>query len=350
MSRQNDYGALDKFLHNLALGQKLIAEMSYDIEQTLLKTNSTNISDNHHVYIAGLARGGTTVLMRRFYASNHFRSLTYRDMPFVLMPGLWKKLTSRSKKQMSKTERAHGDGLLVDYDSPEAFEEVFWRIFTGDEYIFKNKLVASFPEQSILDKYKQYVVSILASGENGSTRYLAKNNNNILRLSAIASIFPAATILVPFRDPLQQAYSLQKQHLRFIKEHKENKFSRKYMSWLAHHEFGSDHRPFVFSDYNNPYAPESLNYWLYLWIHVYGWLQENHPSNTLFCSYENLCRSGDTSWTRIAVKTGIDADGPVFEPLVLRESRITETVDAELVADAHALYDKLVQLENAALA
>lgn len=118
------------------------------------------------------------------------------------------------------------------------------------------------------------------------------------------------------------------------------------MSWLAHHEFGSDHRPFVFSDYNNPYAPESLNYWLYLWIHVYGWLQENHPSNTLFCSYENLCRSGDTSWTRIAVKTGIDADGPVFEPLVLRESRITETVDAELVADAHALYDKLVQLET----
>lgn len=349
MSRQNDYGALDKFLHHLALGQNLIAEMSYDIEQTLLKTDATDISNNHHVYIAGLARGGTTVLMRRFYASNHFRSLTYRDMPFVLMPGLWKKLTSRSKKHMSKTERAHGDGLLVDYDSPEAFEEVFWRTFMGDDYILKNKLIPAVPDDSILDKYKQYVVSILASGENKSTRYLAKNNNNILRLAAIASVFPSATILVPFRDPLQQAYSLQKQHLRFIKEHKDNHFSRKYMSWLAHHEFGSDHRPFVFSADKNPHAPDTLNYWLYLWTHVYGWLRENHPANTLFCSYENLCHRDNTSWTRIATRTGIDADGPVFEPLVLRESTITEEVDAGLEAQARELYAQLVQLESVAL-
>jgi hypothetical protein len=78
-----------------------------------------------HVFIAGLARAGTTILMRRFYASQAFRSLTYRDMPFVLAPTLWRKLAAQSGRNLVTAERAHGDGILVDIDSPESFEEVF---------------------------------------------------------------------------------------------------------------------------------------------------------------------------------------------------------------------------------
>lgn len=31
-------------------------------------------------------------------------------------------------------ERAHGDGIKIGYDSPEAFEEVIWRAFWPKKY------------------------------------------------------------------------------------------------------------------------------------------------------------------------------------------------------------------------
>ena len=52
-------------------------------------------------------------------------------------------------------ERAHGDGILINTESPEAFEEVFWRTFKDSDqdtrikfknYVnlikFKNKKIA----------------------------------------------------------------------------------------------------------------------------------------------------------------------------------------------------------------
>lgn len=49
---------------------------------------------------------------------------------------------------------------------------------------------------------------------HGGARYLSKNNNNILRLEALATSFPDALLIHPFRDPLQQALSLLSQHRR----------------------------------------------------------------------------------------------------------------------------------------
>ena len=52
-----------------------------------------------------------------------------------------------SRRDIAKTERAHGDDVLVDADSPESFDEVFWRIFTGDEYLGDDRLVAYPPDE-----------------------------------------------------------------------------------------------------------------------------------------------------------------------------------------------------------
>ena len=60
----------------------------------------------------------------------------YKDMPFILAPNLWSKL-SFNKKNIDLVERAHGDGIRVSVESPEAFEEVFWMTF--DEYDIDTK-------------------------------------------------------------------------------------------------------------------------------------------------------------------------------------------------------------------
>ena len=59
-----------------------------------------------------------------------------------------------------------------------------------------------------MEKFIRYVGAVLVSDPEGRTRYLSKNNNNILRLPALARAFPQALILIPFRDPLTHAASL----------------------------------------------------------------------------------------------------------------------------------------------
>ena len=97
--------------------------MSFDLERSIFLDNSFPVKDNH-VFVAALARAGTTSLLTAIHDSEEFASLTYADMPFVLAPNLWDKLnpTTRHKEEQ---ERVHGDGIKVSTNSPEAFEEVF---------------------------------------------------------------------------------------------------------------------------------------------------------------------------------------------------------------------------------
>jgi hypothetical protein len=217
--------------------------MSFDLDQKTVRTDPSEIRQQRHVFIAGLARAGTTILMRRFHNTGHYRSLTYRDMPFVLAPNLWHRVTSLSRHESGHVERAHGDKLLVNVDSPESLDEVFWRIFTGNEYIKNDRLIPYEPAAEIIRKFVHYVNAILSTPPALCKRYLSKNNNNILRLGAIHRAFPNALLLIPFREPLQHAHSLLRQHRRFSELQSASAFTLSYMNWLCHHEFGLGHRP-----------------------------------------------------------------------------------------------------------
>jgi len=231
-----NYSFASKVLHHLALGNRALAEASFDVEQSLYASPASQADEGRHVFVAGLARAGTTILMRSLYETGLFRSLTYRDMPFVLAPNLWRAVSRHSRREAVPSERAHGDGILVDFDSPEALEEVFWRVFCRDDYIRSDQLIPMQADDEIVAKFRAYIRVILKGGE--TRRYLSKNNNNILRLSSIAAAFPAAAILIPFRDPVQHAGSLLRQHRHFLAVHEADPFSRRYMTWLAHHEIG----------------------------------------------------------------------------------------------------------------
>ena len=76
--------------------------------------------------------------------------------------------------------------------------------------------------------------------KNNKIRYLSKNNQNIRRLVLISEIFPRSKILIPFRDPLQQAFSLYSQHMKFVKEqNKKQKFRNKLMKKVQELEYRS---------------------------------------------------------------------------------------------------------------
>lgn len=308
----------------------------------MVKSDSNDIVSQRHVFISGLARAGTTILMRRFHATGHYRSLTYRDMPFVLAPNLWCRLSSISKRVIKTAERAHGDNICVNVDSPESLDEVFWRTFTKGEYITKAYLKPHNPSEEVIHKYVCYVNAILSAHTTRCARYLSKNNNNILRIEAIHQAFPNALILIPFREPLQHAYSLFRQHRRFSELQANSEFTLSYMTWLGHHEFGLDHRPFLLGDNSTPSAStDTLNYWLNLWCSTYSWLENSRYKFALFICYEDLCTREDI-WTSLLDLADIPVGQRTGTPFKLSRHPVDVYVDQDLVDRASEIYTRLV--------
>ena len=283
------YSKLSKLLHRLALNSDLRCEVMFDFERSLYSKNIEQA--DHHIFVHGLARAGTTIFMRSVYDTGEFASLTYRDMPFLMMPNFWKKISTHNSMSIKESERAHGDGIKVNFDSPEALEEVFWRVFTGRSYIYSDRLSQYDASAEVIDLFKEYVALITV--RYGKKRYLSKNNNNILRCNTISKAFPDSYIVIPFRDPLVQSASLLNQHKHFVERHSVDEFSKKYMRWLVHHEFGADHRRFEFNRGQSDFAhkdPYSLGYWLEQWLNTYIALFYNHShhSKIYFVCYEDL--------------------------------------------------------------
>lgn len=339
------YSGIEKLLHRVALQMPAVTEMSFDIDQKIAAVDRAGVAQGRHVFVSGLARAGTTVLMRRFHASGAFRSLTYRDMPFVLAPNMWKRMSGVSSKDIERHVRAHGDGVEVDADSPEALEEVFWRVFCGDDYLQKDRLVPHRVPDEVRDQFRGYVGAILAAqDEGGPRRYLSKNNNNILRIGALRKALPEALILVPFRDPVAHAASLMRQHELFCGMQADDPFVQKYMGWLAHHEFGLTHRPFCFGG-TLPSAegdtPATLAYWLRMWRDTYAYLLEQHRDKAVFVCYEDLCADPGV-WSSLAGMAGLDPDAEAGDTLSLRPPKdAPEGLDPALLAECRDLYATL---------
>lgn len=342
----SNYSMVDRLLHRLALNSVAIAEMSFDFDQVTIKRSPDEILNRRHVFVSGLARSGSTVLMRQFYATGQFVSLTYRDMPFVLAPNIWRLVSRTSRRDIAPTERAHGDTIPVGSDSPESLDEVFWRIFAGRDYISNDGLKPHSPSQELLTKYIRYVNAILSAQGSRTQRYLSKNNNNILRLGAIHRAFPHGLILIPFRDPLQQAQSLFFQHVKFSQMQSHCEFILNYMTWLGHHEFGLGHRPFRLKESACcPYAMDTLNYWLHEWCEVYSWLAHSRPEAALFVCYEDLCSRPQT-WKRLMDIADSAVESACGDSLKLSTRLLVNRFDAQLANGAMEIYTRLVTLSR----
>ena len=275
----NNYNWLEQQLHRLALSSKFIRKASFDSESTIISAENGN---DNNIFISGLARSGTTSLLYAVHRSDQFASLSYADMPFILAPNLWSK-ASFYKNDNVISERAHNDGIYISKTSPEAFEEIFWNTFDD-----KNK--------DSLKKFKIYVE--LVKKRYKKQRYLSKNNQNIKRLGLIREQFPDSKILITFRNPIQHAYSLLTQHIKFINVSKKDKFIKDYMKWTGHTEFGPNYYPA--SNENLVHKNDlEIDHWLEQWLKVYkDIVRIKSNRNTLFICYEKLCNE-EEYWSNI---------------------------------------------------
>ncbi|OCW83695.1 hypothetical protein AKH21_00770, partial [Pelagibacteraceae bacterium GOM-A5] len=125
-----NYNFFEKFLHDLTLGNSFIKKSIFELEKIIYqkKIESNCIKFEKHIFISGLPRSGSTGILNLLYDTSEFASLTYQNMPFILAPNL-SKLFIRKVENSKKKKRFHNDGVFFDHDSPEAFDQVFLKLY-----------------------------------------------------------------------------------------------------------------------------------------------------------------------------------------------------------------------------
>jgi hypothetical protein len=340
-----EYNLLVKFLHHIVLGNRFVPELLFDLENLFYKKKRQLTEIKQILYITGLARSGTTILMRSFYNTNEFASFTYKDMPFIICPNIWNNLSKYLKPGEAKV-RKHHDNIKINLDSPEEFEEVFWILKNKAKYIFQDYLDSYTVSKSDLDLYESFILNCLVKYKKN--RYLCKNNNNIIRIDSIINKFPASFFLILIRNPIHQSISLFNQHQNFLKQQKEQKFILSYMNYLGHHEFGANHKVFKFDDNNIfNFKTSDINYWLENWInyyqHVYNKKYKNFK-NVMIINYDDLCNQPDKILQTISSKLNIDILSDLEKKYFKQKNYLEEdfTFDKSLKEKSTKLFKDLI--------
>ncbi len=333
---RTNFSYLEKFLLKIVFRFEFLNRVLFDIENVFLKKK---INLNNKIFITGLPRSGTTILLNTIYSSEIFASITYRNMPFILSPNIWFFFTKFLKKSTS-TERAHRDGIKINIDSPEAFEEVFWKIFLKKEYIKDKKLVEHNLKDEVLNEYEKYL-ELICQGKK-KNNYISKNNNNILRINDLSNYFKNSKFIIMYRDPLNHCTSLKKQFFHFEEMHRKDNFFQTYMSFLGHYEFGLNYKSLLLDEIEED--KNNLDYWLKKWSLVYSHLLNfKEKKNIIFLSYEKFCENPEFSLRKILNNNGISKKIK-YEKIINNNIEIKHTSDAKELA--YKIYYEMMDLSN----
>jgi hypothetical protein len=304
------------------------------------------------VFITSLPRAGTTLLLEILSESPDLASHTYRNMPFVLCPMLWDRLSANMRADSQMRERAHGDGMQVGFDSPEAFEEIVWATFWKKKYGSDRIATWSADErdEEFEDFFSDHMNKIRAlRGTDGvpCARYVSKNNANIARMPLLRAMYPNCKIVVPIRRPEDQIASLMRQHVRFTAMHADDEFSLAYMSGIGHFEFGAAFKPIDFAGWLDAVdiaESDHVRFWMKYWLAAYAPLAA--IDDVIFFDYDSACDNGPAHIEALAGAIGVPYSAPVkaaaqrLRPASKRHA-FPDDAGESLIADVEDLYQCL---------
>jgi len=292
------------------------------------------VDDRHieaPIYVTGLARSGSTILLETLAEHVDTASHQYRDYPFIFTPWLWQRYLERVPNQReTAAERTHADGIEVTSRSPEAFEEVLWMAFFPDTHDSASSSVLGRNDQHPAFErfYADHIRKLLAI--RGSRRYLAKGNYNISRLAYLRRLFDDARFIIPVRDPVWHIASLMKQHRLFIDGERAQPKALAHMQRVGHFEFGLDRRAINIDDEaiaevescwnNGDEVTGWARYWALIHNHIADQLANDPDLNAAakVIRYEDLCQSPHEQLRQVFEHCGLAIDGAQLDPMAER--------------------------------
>jgi hypothetical protein len=273
------------------------------LETHLVESALADVRVDRPVYVTGLPRSGTTILLEILARHPEVATHRYRDFPMLFTPYAWNRwLELVPRRQEAPAERSHGDGIAVTSESPEAFEEPLWMAFFPELHDANENAVLDRGTQHPLFErfYRDHIRKLLAV--RGRRRYVAKGNYNVTRIGYLANLFPDARFVIPVRDPVWHIASLMKQHRLFLDGQRDNPAARRHLRRVGHFEFGEDRRPIRIDDGATTaeiielwQAGEEVRGWARYWAQLHRYiadLMEREPRSAIrIVRYEDLCAS-----------------------------------------------------------
>ncbi len=272
-------------------------------ESRFLRDDLEKIRIEAPIYVAGLARSGSTFLLEALASHDDTVTHRYKDFPPVFTPYWWNRfLGFMPKKDAAPAERAHKDGIKITEDSPEAFEEPLWMAFYPKLHDPGTTAVLGRDHANAAFEafYRDHIRKLLLV--RGGRRYLSKGNYNLTRLGYLQRLFADARFVLPIRAPAWHIASLIKQHRLFVKGLAGNRRATDHMRRVGHFEFGPDRRPINTGDDREIAAIQDL--WAKgeevegqacYWAHLHGRIADQLEADdrlrdaVLIVAYEDLC-------------------------------------------------------------
>ncbi len=293
-----------------------------DLETEQYREALSGIRVDRPIYIAGVARSGSTILLEMLSRHQDVATHQYRDFPLVLAPVHWDRaFGKRQAKQTEAVERAHKDRIKVTLSSPEAMEEVLWTAFFPNlhDATHSHVLDSTTSAPAFEAFYHDHIKKILMI-RNGC-RYLAKANYNLTRLAYLHKLFPDARFVVPVREPVWHVASLVKQHHLFVEAEARDPRIRRHMRRAGHFEFGLDRHVINTSNDDDAARIEALwsagrdlEGYARLWAQTYGFVLDQLAEQPTLAEavrivrYEDFCAQPETELEAIAAHVGLDFD------------------------------------------
>ena len=196
------------------------------------------------VFVTGLARSGTTMMLELLAQADGVATHRYRDFPFVFAPLAWNWFQDRATRGPAQAvERPHRDRIRITRESAEAFEEPLWQDFFP--WAHDPSRCHVMGAESAHPQFERFFAAHLRKilWLRGGTRYVSKGNYNVARIGYLARLFPDARFVVPVREPLAHVHSLAQQHALFCRYAAQDRRVPRYLEAAGHYEFGPQRRP-----------------------------------------------------------------------------------------------------------
>lgn len=352
-AQSSDYSRLDQALHQIAFRTYATQASLADFEDKVFSKKLARLELGKPVFITALPRAGTTLILECLAGVTEFATHRYRDMPFVLTPCFWNSYAKLFQQKVELQERAHGDGMQISPDSPEALEEVSWKTFWKRHYkedrIIPWELEENKKFNEFFYSHMRKIAFLRCGNQLGFVRYLSKNNANIARTIMLKRLFPESIIIIPFRNPLHHAASLLQQHLNFLGIHESDAFASEYMRAIGHYDFGQNLCPIDFDDWfdnRTSRDAKSIAFWLEYWVASYQHLLEKSDSGLTFLNYDSLCENPEGGLKALA--EAVESVSP--NEIVSRANLIgrprakqvdTDSIPHALLQDVNMTYERL---------
>ncbi|MFX1438180.1 MAG: sulfotransferase, partial [Promethearchaeota archaeon] len=192
------------------------------VETMFLQNDIKKLEIDRPIYITGLARAGTTIVLEMLEKHPDLASHKYKNVLMPYLPDWFSQIADRFNFYNKPFERLHRDGIFVTRESPEAVEEIFWQTFFDDLHNEKvsNILTKNNVNRKFEKFYRNHIKKLIIN--QNCVRYLAKNNYLVSRLEYLLKIFPNSRILLIIRNPIEHIASLIKQTKLFRRLEQEN--------------------------------------------------------------------------------------------------------------------------------